>query len=79
MGVLGPDRDHHVSRIQLSFRATSNWQSSFDVEIRGGDQFIRTLGPGSAIVTVTGNVATSIWIRYRRHSTPLTIATSVQA
>lgn len=44
MGVVGSNRDRHVSRIKLSFHATSRWKSSFDVEIKGGDSFVRTLG-----------------------------------
>ena len=76
-GVVGVNRDSHVTRLRMSFDITSLEKSSFDVEIRGGDNFVRTIGPSSARITVTGNVATSISVRFRSHSLPLAIATSV--
>jgi hypothetical protein len=78
-GVLGPDADSHQTILNVSFHEKGFLKSSFDVQIKGGDEFIRTLGPGSTRVAVTGNVATEISIRLRSHSTPLnvTITTSV--
>ena len=74
-GVVGPNAANHQSVVDVSFDVSRNGEgaSSFDVEIRGGDRFISTVGSGSAIVTVTGNVATSIAIRCRSHSLGLNV------
>ncbi len=66
-GVTGPNRDNYQSIIGISYETISRGPSTFDVEIMGGDDFIRTVGGGSSTVTVTGNVATSIFIRCRSH------------
>jgi hypothetical protein len=67
-GVLGPDADSNQAIIEVSFDIEGDAGSTFDIEIKGGDEFIRTLGPGSAFVTVTGNVATEVSTRIRSHS-----------
>ena len=67
VGVLGPDKEKHQSIINVSFETQSDAPSTFDVEIKGGDNFIRTIGPGSKRVVVTGNVATAISIRCKSH------------
>lgn len=76
-GVAGRNSDTHVSQINVAYGIISTENSSFDVEIKGGDRFIRNIGPGSDRITVTGNVATAVSVRYRSHSLPITIATSV--
>ena len=66
-GVVGPNSNNHVTRVTVSFATQSNVLSTFDVEIRGGDQDIRSIGPGSETITITGNVATSISVRCKSH------------
>lgn len=75
-GVIGPDADQQLSTITLSFSSTTEAPSTFDVEIKGGDRHIRTIGPGSQRVRVTGNVATAISVRFRSHASPLNIVIS---
>ena len=76
-GVIGPDSDTHQTFLRVVFKARRPL-SSFDVELKGGDEIIRTIGPGSAIVTVTGNVATAVSIRCRSHSvTALNVSVGV--
>lgn len=74
-GVSGPYPDTNVSRIKVTFDIpfTPFGDSSFDVEIEGGDYPIYTVGPGAETVTVTGNVATALRLRARSHSIPLNI------
>lgn len=67
-GVVGPNSADNVTRVELDFDTSSQAPSTFDVEIKGGDRFIRSSGPGSETATITGNVATSISIRCRSHS-----------
>lgn len=67
-GVVGPASDDHVTQVDIDFDTNSQAPSTFDVEIKGGDRFIRSSGPGSETVTITGNVATSISVRCRSHS-----------
>jgi len=62
-GVAGPDSDKHVTKLRVSFRPAARSVAAFGVQIRGGDAFVDTTGPGSEVVTITGNVATSIEIR----------------
>ncbi|MBB4120313.1 colicin Z C-terminal domain-related protein [Martelella radicis] len=62
-GVKGPEADRHVSYVRISFDTQSNAPSPFHVEIKGGDRFIRSVGPGEETVTVTGNISTAISIR----------------
>ncbi len=69
-GVIGPDSENHQSILNVTFSSLGG-DSSFDVEIKGGDDLIRTTGPGSELVTITGNVATSVSIRCRSHSVGL--------
>ncbi len=68
-GVAGND-DTIKQRIKINFESMSDAPSSFDVEISGGDRFIRTAVPGSGFVyvTVSGNVATAITVRFRSHT-----------
>lgn len=77
-GVTGPNADQHQTRLNISFHIVGRGESSFDVEIKGGDRLIRTLGPGSARVTITGNVATGISIRCKSHSVPLNVRVQVR-
>jgi len=67
-GVVGADSQDHVTKVDIDFATMSQAKSTFDVEIKGGDRFVSSSGPGSEIVTVTGNVATSISVRCRSHS-----------
>ena len=67
-GVVGSESDRHVTRLRVNFRSISNAKTTFDVEIRGGDDFVRAIGPGSANVTITGNVATTIQMRAKAHA-----------
>lgn len=66
-GVTGANADSHRATIKVSFETQTPAASTFDIEIKGGDRLIRTIGPGSAIVTVTGNVATAIKVRAKSH------------
>ncbi len=68
-GVVGTESERHVTRLDVSFDTRSQAPSTFDVEIKGGDDFVRAIGPGSAEVTITGNVATTIRLRAKSHST----------
>jgi len=77
-GVLGPNRDTHVAFVSISFETVSDAPSAFGVEIMGGDSFIRTTGPGSEMVTVTGNVATAISIRCKSFSVGQNISVYVK-
>ena len=43
-GVTGPNRDNYQSIIGISYETISRGPSTFDVEIMGGDDFIRTVG-----------------------------------
>lgn len=70
-GVTGPNAESNVARIQLNFETRTHAAATFDVEITGGDELVRAIGPGSATVTVSGNVATEIQVRCRSHS-PIT-------
>ncbi len=67
-GVAGADSDGYVTQVDIDFDTNSNAPSTFDIEIKGGDSFISSSGPGSESVTITGNVATSISVRCRSHS-----------
>lgn len=78
VGVLGPDAGAHVSTVRISFDTQSNAPSPFQVEIKGGDRFISTTGPGEEIVTVTGNVATAISIRFKSVSLGQNVLVTVQ-
>ncbi len=77
-GVTGPDRDTHVVIVGISFETVSDAASAFGVEIRGGDSFIHTTGPGSEVVTVSGNVATAISIRCKSFSVGQNISVYVR-
>ena len=66
-GVIGRNPDKHRSIINVKFDSQTMARSTFDVQIKGGDRFIQTIGPGSARVTVTGNVLTAVSIRCRSH------------
>lgn len=68
IGVVGPDKDRHVTYVNISFETVSEAPSSFDVEIKGADVPVRTYGPGSTRVSVSGNVATQISARFRSHT-----------
>lgn len=65
VGVIGPNADQHVSHVRILFDTKSMMPSPFQVEIEGGDRAIRTTGPGEENVTVTGNVATAIKVRFK--------------
>ena len=67
-GVVGPDREDHVTVVNVAFDTASQAPSTFDIEIRGGDAFISSSGPGSETVTITGNVAATISVRCSSHS-----------
>jgi len=67
-GHRGPNPDRHRATLHVSFESISQVPSSFSVEIRGGDRLIRTVGPGSARVSITGNVSTAVSIRCKSHS-----------
>ena len=67
-GVVGAESHNHVTRVDIDFATISQAKSTFDVEIKGGDRFISSSGPGSETVTISGNVATSISVRCRSHS-----------
>ena len=75
-GVVGSEKDNHVTRVNLVFSIVSGHQSAFDVEISGGDRHISTIGPGPETVTITGNVATTLRVRCKSHSLPLVIDVS---
>lgn len=62
-GVKGPDADRHVSYVKISFDTLSDAPSPFQVEIKGGDRFISSVGPGDETVTVSGNISTAISVR----------------
>jgi len=70
-GVTGPDPNNHVTRVSISFNVQGRNQSSFDVEIEGGDNSISQIGPGSTLVTISGNVATALRFRAKSHSLAL--------
>jgi len=76
-GVVGANADSHRATVKVSFETQSRRPSTFDVEIKGGDRLIRTIGPGSAIVTVTGNVATAIKVRAKSHLFPQQVIVTV--
>lgn len=79
-GVIGPDADRHVTRVNLSLSTDTQAPSSFDYEIKGGDYFIRGVAGGfgaSESVTITGNVATSISVRAKSHSSLQKVVISV--
>lgn len=76
-GVIGADSDDHVTRLNVSFAGITG-SSSFSVEISGGDDFIRAIGPGSVDVTITGNVATTIRMRAKSHSTGFGVDVNVR-
>jgi len=67
-GVFGVNPDQHVTEVRVSFSVQSAQESTFDVEIEGGDSPVFAIGPGSAVVTITGNVATSLTLRARSHN-----------
>ena len=67
-GVVGPNRDEHITKVKVHFDTQSQASSPFEVKITGGDQTITTAGPGSALVTITGNVATALNIRCKSYS-----------
>ena len=67
-GIIGPDADGHKTVVHVSFDSESDEYSPFDVEIKGGDTFISTIGPGWEEITVSANVATTISIRCRSHA-----------
>ena len=67
-GVVGPNASRNVSSKKVSFKDVSRQRSTFDVEFKGGDKSIRTMGPGSQIITITGNVATTVYVRFKSHS-----------
>ncbi len=67
-GVIDPDAEYHQMVVNVSFDSEGFSPSTFDVEIRGGDQFISTVGPGSERITITGDVATALYIRCRSHA-----------
>ncbi len=73
LGVVGRDKRNHVTYVDVTFSIEGEYQSSYDIEIKGGDRFIRTYGVGSTKVRVaiTGNVATAISVRVRSHTTPI--------
>lgn len=66
-GVIGRNPDKRRSIINVRFDTQTRAPSTFDVQIKGGDRLIQTIGPGSARVTVTGNVLTAVSIRARSH------------
>ncbi len=71
IGVVGPNPDRHQTKIRITFVTTGELLSSYDVQIKGGDRAINTVGDSSTnseLITITGNVATSISIRCRSHS-----------
>ncbi|MEM6413334.1 MAG: colicin Z C-terminal domain-related protein [Pseudomonadota bacterium] len=67
-GVRGPNADNHITRLRVSYSVVSETKSTFDVEIKGGDELVTDVGPSSSIVTISGNVATSIMLRAKSHS-----------
>lgn len=67
-GVIGPNADSYKTVVTVSFNAETETPSTFEVEIKGGDELVRALGPGFAYVTITGNVATTLSIRCKSHS-----------
>jgi hypothetical protein len=76
-GVRGPNADKHREIIDISFAIWSRKPSSFDIEIKGGDQFLRAVGPGTVRATVTGNVSTAISARVKSHSNRLHVVATV--
>lgn len=78
-GVTGPDKEDHVTRVKVSYKTASRTPSSFDVEIKGGDKFVSTTGPGSEVITITGNVATAISVRFKSHSVGQIITVTASA
>jgi len=77
IGVIGPNSDQQASEIAISFSISGRNNSSFDIEIKGGDNLIRSTGPGTEYVTVTGNVATAIKVRLKSHSAGLRVSASI--
>lgn len=67
-GVVGRDSDNHRTVVNVSYTTRSRAKSTFDVEIRSGNETFRTFGPGSHRVVILGNVATSISVRLRSHT-----------
>ena len=59
--------------MKVSFGISGNFQSTFDVELKGGDQLVHAIGPGRATVVLTGEQMSEISIRVRSHSVPLAI------
>lgn len=78
IGRLGEDRHEAQIRKTISYRSASQAKSTFDVEIRGGDRFVSSVGPGSSHVAITGNVLTAISIRARSHSVGQQVRVSVR-
>ena len=80
-GVVGANSDQHVTNLDIAFTPTSEMQSSFGIQIQGGDEFIDTFSTGSTTVraTITGNVMTVISVRCKSFSplTPLSIRVSI--
>ena len=68
IGVTGPNPEQNITKVVVSFDTRSQAPSTFEVEITGGDELVYEAGPGSALVTITGNVATALRIRAKSHS-----------
>ena len=67
-GVIGPNPEKHVTKVYVSFDSNTQTPSAFEVEIEGGDTLVSDSGPGSTIVTITGNVATALRLRAKSYS-----------
>lgn len=67
-GVIGPNPENHVTKVYVSFDSITRAPSSFEVEIEGGDELVSDSGPGSTIVTISGNVATALRFRAKSYS-----------
>lgn len=76
IGVLGPHKEDHVTKVAVSFQIKGRLSSSFDIEFKGGGANIRSTGPSTVRTRITGNVATSIYFRLKSHSTALQIRVS---
>ncbi len=63
----------HVTEVTIEFVDVSLMPSSFEYEIDGADKPVSGIGPGSETVTITGNVATSIWVRCKSYGNALDI------
>lgn len=77
VGVVGPNRNSNRTTVRVSFDTQTPAASTFDFEIKGGDRLIRTIGPGSALVTVTGNVMTAVSVRAKSHLLPQQVIVTV--